>query len=466
MSVNFIQALEDPKLLGQFIRDQQTIRVWKCLWRAFFGLPPVDGDLALYQAHTGRTAWPTEPSREGWLLIGIRGGKSYMVALLAVYLAVFRQYQLSAGELGYILVVAPTVKQAGIVKRYLSSFFQENAFLRPFISRETLDGIELTNGTGIAVLSSDYRTVRGFTCVGAIIDEVAFLNVEGSKPDLEIVRALRGRLMSTRGPLISISSPYAKTGVLFDVHKKHFGRDDSKFLVWQAKSTIMNPTLPADLIEEARQEDPEAAKADYDAQFRSDIESFISPEVVAACVEPGRYELPPASGIVYTAFVDPAGGSGQDSLTLCICHRDGEQRVVDLIREDRPPFSPEQRIKEICGDLRAYHITHVTGDRYAGEFPRELFRKAGIEYKLAELPKSDLYREMLPLLNSGRVQLLDHPRMLRQLVNLERRTARGGRDSIDHPRGAHDDVVNAVAGALVCAQGKKFVRLLARKIEY
>jgi hypothetical protein len=29
---------------------------------------------------------------------------------------------------------------------------------------------------------------------------------------------------------------------------------------------------------------------------------------------------------------------------------------------------------------------------------------------------------------------------------LERRTARGGRDSIDHPPGAHDDLANAVAG--------------------
>jgi hypothetical protein len=34
---------------------------------------------------------------------------------------------------------------------------------------------------------------------------------------------------------------------------------------------------------------------------------------------------------------------------------------------------------------------------------------------------------------------------------LERRTARGGKDSIDHSPGQHDDVANAVAGALVLA---------------
>src|SRR5262249_32943467 len=64
-------------------------------------------------------------------------------------------------------------------------------------------------------------------------------------------------------------------------------------------------------------------------------------------------------------------------------------------------------------------------------------------------PKSELYRELLPLVNSRRVELLDHPRLISQLLGLERRTARGGKDSIDHAPNAHDDLVNAVAGALV-----------------
>ena len=58
---------------------------------------------------------------------------------------------------------------------------------------------------------------------------------------------------------------------------------------------------------------------------------------------------------------------------------------------------------------------------------------------------------MLPILNSGRVELLDHPRLATQLTGLERRTARSGKDSIDHAPGGHDDVANAVAGALMLA---------------
>src|SRR6202040_4335244 len=98
-----------------------------------------------------------------------------------------------------------------------------------------------------------------------------------------------------------------------------------------------------------------------------------------------------------------------------------------------------------------YGMSKVTGDRYAGEWPRERFKVHGIDYQLSEKPKSDIYRDVLPLLNSARVELLDIPRLASQLCALERRTARGGRDSIDHPPGAHDDLANSVCGAALLA---------------
>jgi hypothetical protein len=91
------------------------------------------------------------------------------------------------------------------------------------------------------------------------------------------------------------------------------------------------------------------------------------------------------------------------------------------------------------------------GDRYGGEWPREVFRKHGIEYVVSDRAKSDLYRDLLPLLNSGRIELLDQPKLFAQLIGLERRTSRGGRDSIDHAPGAHDDLANALAGCAVYA---------------
>jgi hypothetical protein len=108
-------------------------------------------------------------------------------------------------------------------------------------------------------------------------------------------------------------------------------------------------------------------------------------------------------------------------------------------------------VREFASLLQTYHVSRVQGDRYAGEWPRERFREHGVTYVPSEKPKSDLYRDLLPAINSRRLDLLDDARLLSQLVGLERRTARGGKDSIDHAPGSHDDIANAVAGVAVLA---------------
>jgi hypothetical protein len=97
----------------------------------------------------------------------------------------------------------------------------------------------------------------------------------------------------------------------------------------------------------------------------------------------------------------------------------------------------------------------VVGDRYGGDWPAAAFRRRSIVYRPADRTRSEIYRDVLPLLTSGAVELLDDPRLTRQLLALERRTTMGGRDAIDHPAGAHD-VANAMAGAqLLASDGQR-----------
>ena len=464
MNLNIIQTLQDKNLLGQFLDDPKTWRSWFCFLRAFFGLEPAKGDLELFQQCTGRQNWPDSEAKEVWLAIGVRGGKSYIVALLCAYLAVFRRYKLSVGEKGFIIVVAPTKDQAKIIKRYVSGFFNDNPFLKSYVTADPQNSIELKNDIIIIVISNDYKSLRGYTAIGCIVDEVAFLNCEGFRSDTETIRALRGRLLSTGGPLICISSPYAKRGELYKVWKKHFAKDESNILVWQADSRTMNPTLSQQAIDEAREEDPEGAKADYDAQFRSDIESYVSADILDRCVVPCRYELQPMwrdRGTAYQGFVDPSGG-GRDSFTLAIAHKEGDMMILDMIRERRPPFSPDAVVQDFATDLKRYGLSRVTGDRYGGAWPRERFSVYGIKYELADKNKSDIYKEFLPMLNSQSVQLLDNQRLFNQIISLERRTARGGKDSIDHPPHHHDDLANSAAGVLTMNRVKKICRSLVK----
>ena len=298
------------------------------------------------------------------------------------------------------------------------------------IERTTANEIELQGRVTIEISTASFRTVRGYCVIAALCDEIAFWpSEESSNPDREILDALRPAMATVPGSmLLCASSPYARRGALWDAYRRWHGKDGAPVLVWKADTRTMNPTVPQALVDEAHSRDPGAAAAEYGGEFRSDIETFVAREVIDAATVPGRFELPPVSGVSYTAFVDPSGGSS-DSMTLGIGHRDGDGvAVLDCTRETRAPFSPEAVVSEFAGVLRSYGVGTVRGDRYAGEWPREKFQMHGISYEPAELTKGEIYLAFLPMLNSRKVELLDLPRLGAQLCSLERRTARGGRE--------------------------------------
>lgn len=448
-------VMTDPHLFGGMF-GTDTWAAWRALIFAFYGLALSDDERRTMAAITKRAETPQEAMAELWLVVGRRGGKSQIAALLAVYHAAFCDYinKLSPGEVATVMVLAADRKQARAIFRYVTGLLHSNAMLEALIVREDKESIELNNRTVIEIGTASFRATRGYTLAAVLCDEIAFWRSEDSaNPDHEIINALRPAMATLDGKLIALSSPYSKTGALWDAYRRYHGTDDAHILVAQADSMTMNPKLPARVVAQAMERDPAAAAAEYGALFRSDLETFVSREAVDAVVQPGRYEMGYLSKWRYRAFTDAAGGSGKDSFTLCIAHdehRNGQTvTVVDAIREVPPPFSPESVVTDFSALLKGYRINTVTGDRYAGEFPRELFRKQGIRYEVADRPRSDLYRDLLPLINSGLVELLDHQKAINQLCALERRTARSGKDSIDHGQGSHDDVINSVAGAIV-----------------
>jgi hypothetical protein len=452
--VNIIQAIDDPLVFGPFFRSE-TWKAWRVFLKALFAVPITPDQLAIYQQQTGRTMPPTSPLNEAWLVCGRRGGKSFVLSTVAVFLACFHDWRpfLGPGEIATVMIVARDRRQARVIKRFIVGLLRGVDMLRGTIEDETAERVELKNRVVIEIHTASFRSTRGYTIVCALLDEIAFWPSEdAAEPDVEVINAIRPGMATVPGAmLLCASSPYARRGALWNAHHRHFGQDGDPVLVGQADTRTMNPSVRQQVIDEAMEADPASAAAEYGAQFRVDVESYISREIVEAAVIIGRRELPCIDGVRYFGFVDPSGGSA-DSMTLAICHIEGGNRaVVDACREVVPPFSPDRAVTEFAALLRAYHVSSIRGDRYAGEWPRERFRVHGIDYVPAAKPKSEIYRDLLPILNSGRCELLDHPRLIAQLLGLERSTARGGRDSVDHAPGAHDDVCNAVAGVVVSA---------------
>jgi hypothetical protein len=430
-------------------------KAWKAFLAALFCLPMDEAASDIYRRHTGRQDAPEKAFNEAYVVAGRRAGKSTISALVATYLAAFKDYgdKLAPGEVGTLMVIAADRRQARVIFNYVSAFFEIPLLSRLVLNR-TKDSIQLSNHVVVEIHTCSFKATRGYTLIGVVADEVAFWHAEDSaNPDVEVLNALRPGLATTGGLLLAISSPYSKKGALHAAFRDHYAKA-SNVLVWKASSREMNPSLSAAVVALAYARDSQAANAEFGGNFRDDVAGFLTLELVEAAMRHKR-ELAPLSNISYTAFCDPSGGAS-DSFTLAIAHSEGERILLDVLREVLPPFSPEKAVEDFCAVLKQYRCYEVTGDRYGGEFPRELFAKRGISYKVSDKDRSAIYTEFLPLLTAGRAELLENAKLKAQLVSLERRTGRG-KDVIEHPPGGHDDAANSCAGACVLAGAGSYV---------
>src|SRR5262249_40925171 len=264
---------------------------------------------------------------------------------------------------------------------YVTALIEHVPSLAAIVKSKTSDTIVLTNRAVIRVFAASYRGTRGYKVAGVVCDEIAFWRDESSaNPDKEILAALRGGMLRVPGALlVAISSPYARRGELYATFKQYWGREGD-VLVWKADSRTMNPTISGADIAREYERDPSAARAEYGASFRDDVESYLSRDIADSMVIPRRIELPPVPGIRYFMFVDLSGG-GSDSMTAAVSHWDvtAKKRVLDAVLEFKPLTTTTAKIVEAMANMaKRYGVHEIYGDGYAGEWPRERFREHGI----------------------------------------------------------------------------------------
>jgi hypothetical protein len=339
---SILEAISDRNLFADHFPNPETWKAWRVLLATLFGHELDAAELELYRKHTGRQAPPTKAYDEAWLVCGRRGGKSRILALIAVYLACFRDYRpyLASGEVGTVRLMAVDRDQARAIFRFIAGFLRETPALKRLVARETADSFELTNRTIIEVGTASFRSSRGYTFIAVLADEIAFWRSdESTNPDTEILRALRPGLLTIPGAkLLCASSPYARKGALWEAYDRNYGKDDAPILIWRGTTLEMNPTEPAAEIEREFEKDAASAAAEFGAEFRSDIESFINVDAVRACMSVERERLPDRQ-YRYYAFVDPSGGSN-DAMTLAVAHKSGVTRRAGRDPRDKAAIQP------------------------------------------------------------------------------------------------------------------------------
>ena len=293
--------------------------------------------------------------------------------------------------------------------------------------------------------------------LACIFDEIAYWRDDSSaNPDLEVFRAVKPSLARTGGMLVGISSPYRRAGLLHQRFKDYYDTDDADVLVVKGGTAQFNPTISQATIAKEYAADPESARSEWGAEFRSDVASLFDDIVIDDAIDHARpLELPPRGGRRYYAFANASAGR-HDAFTLCIAHCEGKPPdaltwTADVVRGHPAPFDPRSVAQEFASLARGYGCPKIVGDHFAGEWVASAFRDCGINYETSPLPKSQLYLESLPAFNRGAVSIPDHPTLQRELRGLERRVHRSGRDTVDHPSRGSDDYANAVCGALYLA---------------
>ncbi len=452
--VTLRKAFDDPALLGSILAGDSW-SAWRAILLASQGEALTDTERALFQTLTSRKREPLERCEEVFAIVGRRGGKTRAAAVLSVFMAALCDHRskLAVGERGVVLFLAQNVKQAQVAFKYCVGVLDAVPLLSRLVVNRTQDTISLSNGVDLEIRAASFRGLRGMTAVAVIADEASFwFNEESSNPDVEILNAVRPALATTNGPLIVISSPYAKRGVVYEAYREHFGASgDPRILVAKGASRDFNPSLPQSVVDRALARDRAWASAEYLGEFRADLELFISRETVEALVDRGVVVRPALPNLKYSAFADPSGGGGGDAFTVGVAHREPDgTAVLDFIAERNPPFNAAQTVAEFAKVLREYRCATVTGDRFAGSIVAQSFAEHGITYFFSTRDRSQIYVDALPLMTSGKVRLLDNKKLVTQIASLERRTGTG-RDRIDHADHQHDDLCNAACGAFVLA---------------
>jgi hypothetical protein len=444
-------ALHDDNLLGAALGDPATWSRWLSVLRAAFALPMDKEDRATFAKVAGDRRPPTRRVNELWCICGRRSGKTRTAAALATYIGAIEKHTLARGEIGYVPIIAASRSQATVAFSYVVGFLEASPLLRQQITGVTASEVQLRGNIVIGVHANSFRTVRGRTLLAVVADESAFWRDETSaQPDVETFRACLPSLAATRGMWIGISSPYRKVGLLYQRHRDNFAQESDDVLVVQGPSTLFNPTLDQDMIAKARKDDPESALAEWDAEFRTDITTFLADDLIDNAIEYARpLELPPRKRVTYAAFSDASGGR-HDAFTLCIGHREGDRIVADVIRGKHPPFDPQAVTAEYAKLAKDYGVNQVVGDAYGAAWVETAWRENGLRYVRSDMPKSQLYLEALPAFTRGIVSIPDHAKLIRELRLLERRTSRAGKDTVDHGRNGSDDHANALAGLIRC----------------
>ena len=242
---------------------------------------------------------------------------------------------------------------------------------------------------------------------------------------------------------------------MWNVYQEHFGKnliEDEETVFLKGPSLLMNPTLKKATVQKAYDRDPVVASSEFGASFRESIGGYVNSTTLKKVTVKDRKELHYNSFSKYIAAADLSAGVSENS--------DDASAVIGYVKKSligapdkliickylhyNAPFNPDYVIKKMSELLREFKIKRIHADNYASQFQSRLWGKNRIKHIPIKRNKTEIYADLLGMISSGSIELLDDPELLTQAMNLQRKTVGGGREIIDHISGADDALINSI----------------------
>ena len=441
----------DPQLIGEPIS-----KPWVTFYAAMDGLPLDEEGIELFRVCTGRDRYEPRVYTEASAQCGRRSEKTSSALKYLLFKSQFAgwEHELRSSwfaklarhtRLLRIPIIAQSMRTGRDIARTLESLVMNSPILSKEVSEANLGELTFRNGICFTVLPASKASTRSMTCPGGLLDEYAWVQVEGAS-DVELVRQIRPSMISfgQSRRLIKCTTPWLKSGLAFSEYSERHRSEN--LLVWQASTQTMTPRISVEELERERAADPTYFAREYEAQFTDDLEAFLPAADIDAAVQSWT-ELPPSPEPFYVAALDASGLTGGDAFTFGIGHGSKEGFVVDILRGWKRAAVP-MVCDEMASVCKLFRIRNVIGDQYSFSFLSELMRQREIgmeQLTFSARSKPEIYFDLKNMLGQGKIQLPNHAEMIRELRALESTRTSGGHYKICAPRGMHDDFATVLA---------------------
>lgn len=407
-------------------------------------------------------------------IIGRRGGKSTLSAMLAIYCAIITNWKpfLHKTPFATVLVLSHSKEFSDEILEMLRSFIESSPVLKRLINlkkKNTANTMNLSipfiederieySRVQIKVGAASSKTTRGIAACAVLCDEISYWNIDENmkETDEKIMRAVRPatKQFGKKAFIIKLSSPGIKQGVLYNEHLKwQKGTLPQSYVVFKAPSWVWNTILPKEGFIEEWSLDQDGFDSEYRANFVDSLSNFITPEFIDLAVVKHMTFRPPEgknSRVVYRAAIDAA--FKKDTFTFSVVGH-FENRIKQYVLKGwegskKTPVQAKDVAEYIRTVCKEYGIDEVSADQYSFEPLREIFAQYGIslvENTFTPTFKKQIYFNLKRLIHSQQMDLLDHEKMVKELKELVIEQTGNGMIKIGHPSGGSDDFADSTA---------------------